>query len=238
MFGVQLDFDFTLAGFHVQGVSTCSIDGHLGRSAVLLCHCDAFPWSDLNPMVHYLWQIRVPVKWLKPVHQRSFVHRVDIFGSRSIFVIVMNTNKENTYTSIRRRTKQRQIVLEEIIRHGCHPTADDVFKAVRIRLPRISLSTIYRNLGILVEQEAISAVYGACNELHYDHNTHDHCHIRCSSCGRVCDVDMDPIDVKTVLPHLASGFIIENVHITFTGICPSCKSGEEKEDKKSEYQGN
>jgi len=144
----------------------------------------------------------------------------------------MNTNKENRQSSVRRRTKQRQIVLEEIIRHGCHPTADDIFSAVRKRLPRISLSTVYRNLGILVEREDIAAVYGACNELHYDHNTHNHCHIRCSVCGRVCDVDVEPIDVETVLPHLASGFIIEKVHITFTGICPSCKAGEEQEDEK------
>jgi len=185
-------------------------------------------------MVHYLRETAVGVKWRnrRKAIDRSHGFSVDSFDSGSIFVIVMNTNKENTYTSKRRRTKQRQVILEEIIRHGSHPTADDIFKAVRERLPRISLSTVYRNLGILVECEDISAVYGACNELHYDHNTHNHCHIRCSNCGKVCDVDVELIDVKTVLPHLASGFIIDKVHITFTGLCPSCTAGDEREDEK------
>lgn len=144
----------------------------------------------------------------------------------------MNMNNQNRAYSARRWTKQRQVVLEEIIRLGCHPTADDIFDAVRKCLPKVSLSTVYRNLGILIEQGEILEVHGPCHELHYDHNTTDHCHVRCSVCGRICDVDIEPIDVKTVLPAAASGYTIEKVHITFTGVCPSCAAGEEREDEK------
>ena len=132
----------------------------------------------------------------------------------------------------RRMTRQRRKVLEEILAHGNHPTADEIYDAVKRRLPGISLSTIYRNLGILIEQGEILEVHGPCHELHYDHNVHDHCHVRCSACGMVCDVDIEPIDVKTVLPVAASGFTIEKVHITFAGTCPDC--WEQRETNKEE----
>jgi Fur family ferric uptake transcriptional regulator len=129
----------------------------------------------------------------------------------------------------RRMTVQRRAVLDALLSHANHPTADEIYDAVRKRLPRISLSTVYRNLGILIEQGEIIEVHGPCSELHYDHITHDHCHVRCSLCGRVCDVHVSPIDVQTVLPEVASGFNIENVHITFTGVCPSCQKENQEE---------
>ena len=55
----------------------------------------------------------------------------------------------------RRITKQRQVILEELRKLNTHPSADEIYKVVRRRLPRISLGTVYRNLEVLVQMGEI-----------------------------------------------------------------------------------
>ena len=48
-----------------------------------------------------------------------------------------------------RNTKQRQAIFEAIENHGGHLTADEIYKLVKRRFPRLSLGTVYRNLRVL-----------------------------------------------------------------------------------------
>jgi hypothetical protein len=48
-----------------------------------------------------------------------------------------------------RITKQRQLILEELKKVVTHPTADEIYRMVRERMPRVSLGTVYRNLETL-----------------------------------------------------------------------------------------
>ena len=52
-------------------------------------------------------------------------------------------------------TKQRKVILEELRKQHTHPSADEVYRMVRHRLPRISLGTVYRNLEVLVQMGEI-----------------------------------------------------------------------------------
>ena len=62
------------------------------------------------------------------------------------------TGKKNMEKNGRyRMTRQREVILEEILNAKAHPSADEVYEMVRKRLPRISLGTVYRNLEILSE---------------------------------------------------------------------------------------
>lgn len=130
---------------------------------------------------------------------------------------------------MRRNTRQRQVILRAVRELGCHPTAEQVYDRVRSELPRTSLSTVYRNLGVLADQGLLSTVAGAGKEVHYDHNRGEHCHIRCSLCGRICDVDIFPSDMEGFPPEDLSGFILQEVSINLVGICPACSGKMEKE---------
>jgi len=124
----------------------------------------------------------------------------------------------------RRNTRQRQVVLEAVRDlEGSHPTADRVYDQVRLDLPRISLSTVYRNLGILSEQGRIQPFRGAGPEVHYDCRTEDHCHAQCRVCGRVLDLPTDAIDHAVVRWGDADGFIVEEVVVTVVGTCTLCR---------------
>lgn len=129
----------------------------------------------------------------------------------------------------RRNTKQRRVILEAVESLGCHPTAEEVYDEVRKVLPRTSMSTVYRNLAILTDRGEIRAVKGAGGEMHYDHSVHDHCHIQCSRCGRICDVDLYPVDRNRLETEAISGFVVEEVNIHLVGKCPDCYKQTEKE---------
>ncbi len=129
----------------------------------------------------------------------------------------------------RRNTRQKRVILQSVEQLGCHPTAVQIYSAVRKVLPRTSLSTVYRNLGILVDQGKIKAVKGAGKEIHYDHNIEEHNHIKCSVCGRVCDVNISPVDIDTLNPEQVSNFIVIEIRMNILGICPECAEQLEKE---------
>ena len=132
----------------------------------------------------------------------------------------------------RRNTTQKRVILQSVAELGCHPTAVQIYTAVRKALPKTSLSTVYRNLGILVDQGQIKAVKGAGSEIHYDHNTGAHNHIECTVCGRVCDVHVNPVNIDKLDPETVSNFIVLEVHMNILGICPECAEQLEKEKRQ------
>jgi len=135
----------------------------------------------------------------------------------------------------RRSTRQRTVVLEAVEElAGCHPTADAVFERVRRDLPGISLSTVYRNLGILCEQGSILPVRAAGTEVHYDARTRPHGHARCRACGRVFDLPAEPAEGGGAGCCGPSGFRVEQVVVTVIGLCGSC-GGPEEEGREREW---
>jgi len=120
-----------------------------------------------------------------------------------------------------RLTKQRRIILDELCRIKTHPTADEVYEIVRKRIPRISLSTVYRNLEMLAEQGKISKL-GIDNErMRFDGNIQEHSHIRCIICGKVDDIPIEP-KVTWDEDYSDLGYEIVSCNIEFFGKCPEC----------------
>lgn len=145
----------------------------------------------------------------------------------------MNGVKMEAAQVRRRGSRQKNAVAAAVCYLNCHPTADQVFSRVRNDFPGVSLSTVYRNLGILVDEGELLALTGPGGEVHYDHRTGEHCHVQCRSCGRVCDVNMEPVDFTTLLPADLQGFKIDEVSVTFTGICAGCNSEQKGKDNES-----
>ncbi len=127
------------------------------------------------------------------------------------------------YTQLNRRmTKQRQIIIEELRKVTSHPTADQLYEMVRKRLPRISLSTVYRNLETLSLEGMILKMDSAGTQKRFDGTVENHYHIRCSRCGRVDDVHMETIDEIEEIARRRSNYQSVSHIIEFSGICPDC----------------
>ncbi|MGC8602664.1 MAG: Fur family transcriptional regulator [Desulfomonilaceae bacterium] len=122
----------------------------------------------------------------------------------------------------RRMTKQRQIIIEELKKVTSHPTADQLYEIVRKKLPKISLSTVYRNLETLSAEGTILKMDAAGTQKRFDATVENHYHIRCSRCGRVDDVDMETIPEIEEIARMRSNYQSVSHVVEFTGICPDC----------------
>ena len=126
-----------------------------------------------------------------------------------------------------RMTEQRRVVLEEVRKLETHPTADEVYRMVRERLPKISLGTVYRNLDRLSECGEIARLETSGSQLRFDGNTDNHCHVRCVRCGRVDDLEGVRIRVPEARVQATVDYDIVGHRLEFLGICPQCKCGQE-----------
>ena len=54
-----------------------------------------------------------------------------------------------------RYSRQRELVLRQVQNRCDHPTADDIYLAIREDCPGLSLGTVYRNLNGLVEMRIV-----------------------------------------------------------------------------------
>lgn len=142
-----------------------------------------------------------------------------------MLVTVTMCRKRTTLVTAKRlrMTQQRLVILEEVRRLGSHPTAEDVHRRVRARLPRISLATIYRNLEKLSEFGMLHKLELSGSRRRFDGRAGSHYHVRCLGCGRVADVEIDSVAGLEGGVARKTGYHVRGHRLEFVGLCPSCK---------------
>jgi Fe2+ or Zn2+ uptake regulation protein len=125
-----------------------------------------------------------------------------------------------------RLTGPRHAVLEVVRGTESHPTAEEIHRLVRRRLPGVSLGTIYRNLRLLVGEGLLDELPGP--HARFDANTRAHHHFMCERCGRIIDVDAALAEphARALSDGVAArtGFSITNHRIELFGRCRECQS--------------
>lgn len=121
-----------------------------------------------------------------------------------------------------RRSALRERILVLLKSTDSHPTANWLYGKLRGEFPDLSLGSVYRNLGILVNQEKINKIdYGSTFD-RFDAKTIPHYHFICETCGSVSDL---PIPVNPALNDLvngSTGFHAVRHEIEFYGQCARC----------------
>ncbi|HEU4560962.1 MAG TPA: transcriptional repressor [Longimicrobium sp.] len=119
-----------------------------------------------------------------------------------------------------RYTEQRAAVFRFLAGTYEHPSADEVFTAVRGEIPDISLATVYKALETLVSCGlAVKLTYGD-DSARYDARTDDHYHSRCLRCGIVRDVPGESVEMPRV--EVGDGFRVQGFRVEVVGYCPTC----------------
>ena len=123
-----------------------------------------------------------------------------------------------------RMTHQRLEVIAELAASGEHPSVEDVFRAVRVRVPTISLDTVYRTLATLADKGLIErlSIPGAAR---FDPDMGSHHHFVCTRCGLVRDIVDPALDAVRAEDATAVFGTVETVDIHLKGICRSCQHG-------------
>jgi Fur family peroxide stress response transcriptional regulator len=122
-----------------------------------------------------------------------------------------------------RFTEQRSAVYRFLADTTTHPTADEVFLAVRGDVPGISLATVYKSLETLVGCGLASKLTYAGGSARYDGRTDPHPHARCLGCDRVFDLPGTlPDEPLKSLRAAAGGFNVTGYRLELIGFCADC----------------
>lgn len=88
-------------------------------------------------------------------------------------------------------SKQKKLITEILAASRAHPTASQIFEEARLRMPNIALGTVYRNLGVLVDEGTIVRLSVTGQPDRFDLPDDAHWHVICDKCGRVKDIPVD-----------------------------------------------
>lgn len=119
-------------------------------------------------------------------------------------------------------TSQRLLIYRHLEGNTDHPTAEQIYDAVRETLPTISLTTVYKTLNELVESGDIRRVDLGDGAAHFDPNTQRHIHARCLRCGEIFDLPVERAPVR--IPRHADGFTVRSYQLLLEGECAACSS--------------
>jgi Fur family peroxide stress response transcriptional regulator len=122
----------------------------------------------------------------------------------------------------KRTTRQLEQVFKALQGDHTHPFADEIYRRVHEKLPRISLATVYRNLRSLVEAGKIGTLLLDQQGARYDPEISEHDHFICERCGRVSDLFLRRARRIDLTSLAKDGYVVTKHNVTVYGMCQVC----------------
>ena len=116
-------------------------------------------------------------------------------------------------------TPQRLEILRYMDEHHTHPTADNIYSALKTKSPSLSKTTVYNSLETLKKHRLIQSITISGSESRYDIFKGLHHHFLCESCGTIIDIEIACPNVNKIVK---GGHHVDEVHGYFKGICKTC----------------
>jgi Fur family transcriptional regulator, peroxide stress response regulator len=119
-------------------------------------------------------------------------------------------------------THQRIEIFREVAASLEHPDAEAILKAVKPRMPTVSLDTVYRTLWLLSDLGLVATLGPRRQSVRFDANLKDHHHYVCERCGLVRDFDSAELDEIRVPAAVKAFGTIIRAQVEIRGICEKC----------------
>ena len=119
-------------------------------------------------------------------------------------------------------THQRVEVLREVAKSHGHPSVEAIFEGVKLRIPTVSVDTVYRTLWLLTDLGLIATLGPRRDAVRFDANLSPHDHYVCVQCGATMDVeflDLARLQIEEKLKALGS---VDSAHLEIRGTCARC----------------
>jgi Fur family transcriptional regulator, peroxide stress response regulator len=121
-----------------------------------------------------------------------------------------------------RLTPHREAVHAYLARVDYHPTAEEVYLAVKAQGSRLSLATVYNALEALVEAGLASKLAFGDGSARYDIRTDQHDHIHCLGCGLLRDLP-PRLRRESLGDVQEAGFQVTGYRLELLGYCAACR---------------
>ncbi|MBS7156219.1 MAG: transcriptional repressor [Sanguibacteroides justesenii] len=115
---------------------------------------------------------------------------------------------------------QRMAIMDYLMSHRIHPSADEIYNALYPTIPTLSKTTIYNTMKLFVEQGAVKALMIDEKNVRFDIDTSRHAHFMCLECGCVYDL---PIENQEAIQLEGVGeLVVTEIHLYYKGYCKEC----------------
>ena len=121
-------------------------------------------------------------------------------------------------------THQRREIFRDVAEDTTHPSAEDVYKRLKRRLPALSLDTVYRTLATFEQLGLIQRVQLLENIGRYDSNVSTHHHIECRRCQSIRDFDWPEFDALDASFAAEGWGKVTGKRVEVWGVCDQCQS--------------
>ena len=130
--------------------------------------------------------------------------------------------------SRRRRLEdlQRLEIFREVASSLEHPDAETVFRAVRARMPTVSLDTVYRTLWMLNDLGLVTTLGPRRERVRFDANLDQHHHYVCVRCGLARDFQSAELNALRIPDAVKEFGRIVATHVEVRGVCARCARAE------------
>lgn len=115
---------------------------------------------------------------------------------------------------------QRIAIMDYLLEHHTHPSIEEIYLALCDAIPTLSKTTVYNTLKLFVEHGAARMLTIDEHNVNYDGDVSPHAHFLCKKCNKIYDW---PVALETPMEQvMMNGFVVQEVHQYYKGVCPSC----------------
>lgn len=118
-----------------------------------------------------------------------------------------------------RPTYPRILITRYLSLPGSHPTADEIYSALKGDIASLSKTTVYNTLSALREKGVVNGVVADSDQTRYEINLRPHGHFKCIRCGEILDVETENLPQAG---EMIEGNRIVECSVIFRGYCASC----------------
>ncbi len=120
-----------------------------------------------------------------------------------------------------RPSQQRIAVMDYLLTHRTHPTADEIFNALYPAMPTLSKTTVYNTLKLFTERGAVLCLDIDGKNARFDGDTRPHAHFMCKGCGCIYDLPLE--EVEFVREEHIRNLTVTDVFLYMKGYCRECE---------------
>ncbi|WP_214412284.1 Fur family transcriptional regulator [Sphaerisporangium fuscum] len=123
-----------------------------------------------------------------------------------------------------RGTRQAEALVTVLGKLTGFHSAQEIHAELRRRGERVGLTTVYRHLQVLSEDQVVDAIRDESGETLYRRcaTVSHHHHVTCRSCGRSVEVEGKAVERWAERVAAEAGFVDVDHTVELFGLCPEC----------------
>lgn len=131
-----------------------------------------------------------------------------------------------------------QIIIETLSHEHAHLTSLQVYEKIRVRLPAVNHSTVYRALERLVKQGKVSiSDMGTGSTVYEILSDGLHHHLVCLKCKKVITIGHEEIEKLFLVIQQELNFRVVTNHLILFGLCEECQSQSSCDNEETTKKG-